>query len=123
MKEMPELERLVREEFGFPFAILPVRPRADSRHSYESLSPDYADLPGLKVRNLAGFPLCVARGVQGESDAARVADAVRGYVLHQDFVKPPACAGCALDDQCLGTFRGQLEAYGDAAIQPVRGTR
>ena len=120
------LERLVAREWGLPFAVLCLRPKdPDSMNlPFGALDPSYREIldAGLKVDRLVGFPVCVSRRIQGESSVGTegLADGIKIYLLHQNFVKPVSCAGCPDSACCVGTFREHLELYPDdvALLKP-----
>lgn len=123
LKALPGLEDLVRGKWGLPFAILPIRPKSpDSMNlAYEDLEPSYEEMldAGLKATSLAGFPVCVARRIQGAAmlRPEQLADSVKLYLLHQTFMKPVSCLKCPETRRCLGTFSEHLEAHpGDLSL-------
>ncbi len=44
----------------------------------------------------------------------------RQAAIPPDFVKPPACAKCAVDDRCFGVRKSYAKIYGLEEIKPVR---
>ncbi|MBI5622586.1 MAG: radical SAM protein [Elusimicrobia bacterium] len=111
------LEDLAARQWGLPFVILPLRPKAPESMNlpYEELEPSYRELldAGLKVASLTGFPVCVSCRIQGPAvpGPEQMADSVKLYLLHQTFVKPVSCLKCPETRRCLGTFREHLEAH------------
>lgn len=111
------LEKLVAKEWGLPFAVLCLRPKdPDSMNlPFGALDPSYREVldAGLKVERLVGFPVCVSRLIQGGSslDTDALADGIKIYLLHQNFVKPESCSACLDSPHCVGTFREHLELY------------
>ena len=120
LASIPALERLVRDELGLTFCLIPVRPK-DANRPYAELVPRYADIARLQgVASLVGFPLCIARQVQQPAlaDAAIIADVLKIYVLDQPFIKPPVCDGCGDKGRCAGTFQAYVELFGAGELVP-----
>ncbi len=115
---LPGLEEFAARRLGLAFSMHPLRPKErDSMNlPYEALVPSYSHLEaalGGRVRSLTGFPVCVARRIQGDGllPETEIADSLKFYILHQNFVKPASCKSCPQLGRCLGTFDAHLEAY------------
>jgi len=120
IRAIPGMERMALRELKLPFSALPVRPKdPDSMNlPYGALAPSYKEiLRSVRARTLAAFPVCVMGRIQRPAvlPASRIADSIKLYVLHQNFVKPESCAGCPEYGRCVGTFREQLDEYPDDA--------
>lgn len=114
LADLPALEALCREK-GLPFSIHPLRPKdpAGMNVPYRAAAPGYAELRSAltgRVSALTGFPVCVARDVQGTAacPSDRVADSMKLYLQHQAFFKPEECGACADRGVCAGTFEEHL---------------
>ena len=111
------LEDLVAGQWGLPFRIFCLRPKdPDSMNlPYGKVDPSYREIlaSGLKVGTLIGFPVCIQRRLRADSARGRglLADGIKLYLLHQNFVKPASCRACPDSNRCLGTFREHLELY------------
>lgn len=127
LEDLPALEALARAK-GWPFSIHPLRPKdgdGGMNVPYEEAAPGYRRLRDVlsgRVESLTGFPACVARGIQGRTSCpgGDVADSLKLYLLHQAFVKPPSCAGCADRERCVGTFEAHLRARPGEALELTR---
>lgn len=86
-------------------------------HLAEAL--DEARRLGVDVRgfeSMCGIPLCL---VPAEARPRLVAEIPEGYD-RGEFVRPPACASCALNRTCYGLRRSYHELYGDGELRAVR---
>jgi hypothetical protein len=121
LARLDELERVVADELGAHFCLIPVRPKA-ANLPYYALAPSYAELiEKLSVRSLVAFPRCVAARIQGEElpDAAIISDLLKVYVLDQPFVQPACCRGCAWRGSCVGTFEAHVAIHGEEELRAV----
>lgn len=114
---LARLEKLALRGWKVPFSILCLRPKdPDSMNlHYGQVDPSYREVlaAGLKVGTLVGFPVCIQRRIQGDvvRDPGSMADGIKLYLLHQNFVKPDSCQSCPDSQRCLGTFREHLGLY------------
>ncbi len=120
---LARLEKLATREWKVPFSILCLRPKdPDSMNlPYQAVDPSYREVldAGLRLSTLVGFPVCIQRRIQGDvsRDPRTMADGIKLYLLHQNFVKPVSCRSCPDSHRCLGTFREHLDLYpGDGAL-------
>ncbi len=67
------------------------------------------------IHSKAGIPLCGLPKVVARSLALSLIPEDAGG---QDFVRPPACTGCAMRGYCLGVRTGYLALYGDGEVRP-----
>jgi len=116
LSDLPALEALARVR-GWPFSIHPLRPKDPEGMNvpYREAAPGYAELRRAltgRVKSLTGFPVCVAREIQGRASCPGedVADSMKLYLLHQAFVKPEGCRGCPDHRRCVGTFEEHLRS-------------
>ena len=82
---------------------------------YREAVPGYAELRRAltgRVQSLTGFPVCVAREIQGRASCpgTAVADSMKLYLLHQSFAKPEGCRGGPDHRRCVGTFEEHLRS-------------
>ncbi|MDD5630044.1 MAG: radical SAM protein, partial [Elusimicrobia bacterium] len=114
--ELEALERLVLREWRLPFGVLPLRPKDPQgmNRPYRDLEPSYAELirSGLRLRSWAGLPLCIQRRLGADGRAlSGLAEGIKLYLLHQNFVRPVSCGRCPAREACLGVFREHLELH------------
>lgn len=121
--------RTLRDEvagrLGFPFVVLPLRPKnlacGSMSAPYRDIAPGYRELrKSLKGIPTAGFPLCVTPGASGSMDhfQKNVAPSLWMYLIMQGYSKPAVCGGCMKSKSCFGTFDEHLKIYGEDELKP-----
>ena len=66
--------------------------------------------------SMCGLPLCLVPGAAERFATLREACA---RDADQECVKPPACAGCALEPKCFGLRQSYVSLYGTDEVRPV----
>lgn len=120
LTHLAALEALVRDDWGLPLCVIPVRAKSANR-PYAALMPRYDEIADrARVSCLLAFPLCVAERVQSPvlPSEELISDVLKLYVLDQPFTKPDKCRPCRWFRRCSGTFEAYLELHGDGELRP-----
>jgi len=111
--DLPDLEKMIKKEFNFPFVVLPVRCKTDSS-VFKNIFPSYSEIIGVlkgKISSLFGFPYCVLKQIQKKNSFPQLSDSMKLYFIHQKFIKPNSCKKCAYFAECIGMFKDYLDIY------------
>jgi sulfatase maturation enzyme AslB (radical SAM superfamily) len=120
--EINRLEEYVKEKITPNFCVLPVRCKL-ANLEYGQLIPRYSEIvKKVKSSSLVGLPLCILEKIQGRSvlKGKFISDAMKIYLLDQNYFKPDRCSGCQARNKCVGTFKDYISTYGSDEICPIK---
>jgi MoaA/NifB/PqqE/SkfB family radical SAM enzyme len=120
--EMDELERYVKKKITPNFCILPVRCKS-ANLEYGELTPSYsAIISKIKSDSIIGLPLCILEKIKGKKTLKGevISEAIKIYLLDQNYFKPDKCKDCQVRNRCLGTFKDYILNYGSKEICPIK---
>lgn len=112
LEEVPAMGAWVRERWGRPLALAPMRPK-EELYAYALESPPFDAIREVLTEDVAlvGFPRCV--GPSG--DAALL---TRLYFKSQRRDFAPPCMDCAVRADCEGVVVGHLAHFGSRGLSP-----
>lgn len=116
------LEEYIKENITPNFCVLPIRCKL-ANLEYGQLMPSYSEIINkVKSSSLIGLPLCVLEKIQGRSvlKGEVISDAIKIYLLDQNYFKPDRCSHCQARSKCIGTFKDYISTYGSDEICPIK---